>query len=182
MKLKDMARRSAFIVMGRISRIELVDGVKLAEIEVVRTLKGNPGVTRLYYWASPTWLCDVSDGEVGEEGLYFLWNLDKHLSKLNQAHRQFLKKARNFTQGATIHLLEHSGRGRFKPKYIDGEGYLYVHKHGDVIFPSSIKVVQRPDPKNTNLGLVRLEDVFSYIAKQGAFNARLNKPLRRTRG
>lgn len=163
MKLKDMARRSEFILMGRVSRIKFVDGVKLAEIEVVRTLKGNPRVTRLYYWASPTWVCDVSDAEVGEEGLYFLWNLDKRLSQPNQAHLRFLEKARNFTQGATVHLLVHSGRGRFKPKYIDGEGYLYVHKYGDVIFPSSIKVVQRPDPEDTDLGLVRLEDVFSYI-------------------
>lgn len=181
-KLKDMVRRSEFIVMGRVSRVELVDDVKLAEIEVVRTLKGHPGVTRLYYWASPTWLCDVSGAEVGEEGLYFLWSLDKHLSKPDRAHRQFLKKARNFTQGATIHLLEHSGRGRFKPKYIDGEGYLYVHKNGDVIFPSSIKVAQRPDPNDTGLGLVRLEDVFSYIVKQGADDARRNKSLRRAGG
>lgn len=165
MKLKDMIRRSEYVVLGKVSRVEVVDGVRLAEIEVGRTLKGNPGVTRLYYWASPSWSCDVSNAEVGEEGLYFLWNIDKEFSTPSEAHLQFLEKARPFTRGARIYLLEHSGRGRLRPKYIDGRGYLYVHKDGDVIFPSSIKIVKRPDPQNPGLGLVLLEDVLSFIAK-----------------
>lgn len=180
MNLEDMIQRSEFIVTGKISRIKSVDNVKLAEIEVVRTLKGNPSVKQLYYFASPTWACDVSGAEVGEEGLYFLPKRDEHLSKPSKGHLRFLGKAYNFTQGAAIYLLEHSGRGRFKPKYIDGKGYLYVHKYSDVVFPSTIEVVQYPDPEKPNLGLVRLDDVFSYISKQVAGNAHHDKSFHQT--
>ena len=181
MTLKDMIRRSEYVVLGKVSRVEVVDGVKLAEIEVGRTLKGDPGVTRLYYWASPQWMCDVSNAEVGEEGLYFLWNLEKELSKPSEAHLQFLEEARPFTQGARVYMLEHSGRGRLRPKYIDGRGYLYTHKEGDVIFPSSIKVVKRPDPQDPGLGLVLLEDVLSFITRQVSAKAQHNNGMHPTR-
>ena len=166
MKLGDMIQRSSFIVLGKVSRVKVVDGVKLAELEVRRTLKGDPSVTRLYYWASPSWVCDVSDAKVYEEGIYFLWYPE--VSKPSTEHMQFLKRAHSFTQGATVYLLEHSGRGRLKPKYIDGERYLYVHKYSDVMFPPSIEIVQRPDPKDPDLWLVRLEDVLSFITSEVA--------------
>jgi hypothetical protein len=172
--LKDMIRRSEYVVLGKVSRVATLDGVKLAEVEVSRTLKGNPGVTRLYYWASPQWRCDVSDAEVGEEGLYFLGNFGEEHSRPSEAHLQFLEEARPFTQGARVYMLEHSGRGRLRPKYTEGRGYLYVHKEGDVIFPSSIKVVKRPDSQDPDLGLVLLEDVLSFIAKQVVAKAQHN--------
>src|SRR6185312_2723586 len=73
MKLEDMIQRSEYVVLGKVSRVKVVDGVKLAEIEVTRTLKGDASVTRLYYWASPSWMCDVSDATAHEDGIYFLW-------------------------------------------------------------------------------------------------------------
>jgi hypothetical protein len=179
-KLKDLTRRSEYVVLGKVLRVEVVDDVKLAEIEVSRILKGSPGVTRLYYWASPSWRCDISEAEVGEEGLYFLWNFEKEFSKPSEDHLQFLEKARPFTQGARVYMLEHSGRGRFRPKYIEGWGYLYVHKDGEVIFPSSIRIVKRPNPEDPGLGLVLLEDVLSYIEKQGIDRAQHNNSFNRS--
>ena len=165
-KLEDMIQRSKYIVLARVSRVKLVDNVKLAELDVTCFLKGESNVTHLYYWASPTWACDVSDAQVGEEALFFLWYPE--LAPASKEHLRFLKRARPFTQGATIYLLEHSGRGRFKPRLIDGESFLYVHKYSDVIFPTSIQIVGHPDPKDPNLGLMRWKDVLSFISVQAA--------------
>jgi hypothetical protein len=51
---------------------------------------------------------------------------------------------------------------------------LYVHKEGDVIFPSSIKIMKRPDPQDPDLGLVLLEDVLSFIEKRVVAKAQHN--------
>jgi hypothetical protein len=167
--LEEMIQRSRYIVLARVARVKIVDNVKLAELEVSCVLKGDSDVSRLYYWASPSWMCDVSDAQPGEEALYFLWYPDLDVPR-SKEHLRFLKRAYSFTQGATIYVLEHSGRGRFKPKLIDGEGFLYVHKYSDVIFPASIEIVGHPDPKNPNLGLVRLKDVVSFIAARTALH------------
>jgi len=162
MKLEDMIQRSKYIVFARVTRVKVVDDVKLAELEVSCVLKGDSNVTRLYYWASPAWACDVSDARAGEEALFFLWYPDLNVPPSKQ-HLRFLKRAYPFTQGATIYLIQHSGRGRLKPKFINGEGFLYVHKSSDVIFPPTIEIVAHPDPKDPGLGLVRLKDVLSFI-------------------
>ena len=163
MTLEDMVRRSKYIVLGKVSKVKMVDGVKLAELEVLRTLKGDPG-SKLYYWASPTWMCDISNATLNEEGIFFLW--DPEVKNASTQHLRFLRRAHSFTQGATIHLLQHSGRGRVRPRYMDGVGYLYVHKYSDVIFPSSIEIVGRPEPKDPDLGIVRLDDVLAFITHQ----------------
>ena len=161
MTLEKMIQRSKFIVLAKVVRVKFVDGVKLAELEVTRTLKGDPSVTRLYYWATPSWMCDVSDATLNEVGIYFLWEVEN--PSPNKAQLRFQRRARPFTQGATIYALEHSGRGRLRPRYIDGAGYLYTHKFSDVIFPTSIEIVRRPEPKDPDLGMVRLDDVLSFI-------------------
>ena len=161
MTLEDMVQRSKYIVLGKVSKVKIVDDVKLAELEVLRTLKGDPSSNKLYYWASPTWMCDVSDATLNETAIYFLW--DPEVSNANKHHLRFLRRAHPFTQGAPIYLLQHSGRGRLRPRYMDGAGYLYVHKYSDVIFPSSIEIVRRPEPKDPDLGMVRLDDVLAFI-------------------
>ena len=165
MKLEDMIVRSQFIVQGKVSNVKVVDGKKLAELEVVRTLKGDPGVKKLFYWACPTWVCDVSGATLNEEGIYFLFDLSKEVPE-NKFYTRFLKRAYPFTKGATIYMLQHSGRGRLRTKYIDGAGYLYVHKFSDVVFPASIEIARRPEPKDPDLGMVRLEDVLSFITNE----------------
>ena len=166
MTLEDMIQRSKYIVLGKVTKVEMVGDVKLAELEVLRSLKGDPGSTKLYYWASPTWMCDVSNATLNEKGIYFLW--DAEVSKASKQHLRFLQRAHPFTKGATIYLLQHSGRGRLRPLYMDGAEYLYVHKLSDVIFPSSIEIVRRPEPKDPDLGLVRLDDVLAFITNQVA--------------
>ncbi|MGH9968078.1 MAG: hypothetical protein ACREBG_09635 [Pyrinomonadaceae bacterium] len=177
MKLEDMIQRSQYIVLGKVSAVKVVDGVKLAQIEVTRTLKGDPGITRLYYWASPSWVCDVSDAKVLEEGIYFLWYPE--VSKPSKEYLRLLKRAHPFLQGATVADLVHSGRGRLRPRYIDSERYLYVHKYSDVIFPVSIGIVRR-SPEDPDFGLVRLDDVLSFITNQVRGNAQHNKALQLT--
>lgn len=177
MKLEDMIQRSKYVVLGKVSAVNVVDGVKLAEIEVTRTLKGDSGVTRLYYWASPSWMCDVSDAKVFEEGLYFLWYPE--VSKLTKEHLRLLRRAHTFTQGMTIYLLVHSGRGRLIPKHIEGKVYFYVHKYSDVIFPPSIEIGRRSS-EDPNLGLVPLDDVLSFITNQVGGNAQQNNGMQRT--
>ena len=167
MPLDEMTQRSWYIVLARVSRVAVVDDVKLAELEVSCVLKGDANVAHLYYWASPGLACDVSDAEAGEEGLYFLWYPDSDVPR-SKEHLSFLERAHSFTQGERVYLLEHWGRGRLLPEVVDGESFLYAHKHGEVMFPTTLEIIDSPDPTEPDLGLVRLYDVLSFITECGA--------------
>jgi hypothetical protein len=47
-----------------------VKGLRVAEVQVSATIKGNSPTT-IYYLGQPTWVCDMSSATVGEETLFF---------------------------------------------------------------------------------------------------------------
>jgi hypothetical protein len=50
---------------------------------VVETLKGDSLVSRLFFLAQPTWICDVTEAEAGETALLFLERSNGVLELLN---------------------------------------------------------------------------------------------------
>ena len=154
MTLSEMAHYSDYIVVGKVISTT-VSGKKVAEVEVTRTLKGNPNVKRLYYYFGPSWMCDVSDAKEGETAIYFL---SAYSSKVE------------VMPGVPLFELVHSGRGRLIVHCIDGEPYIRAYRRGDVLFPRSITVAIYPNPKDFDLGLLRLEDVIRYVEGRGRRN------------
>jgi hypothetical protein len=99
--LEEMIQRSKYIVLARVARVKIVDNVKLAELDVSGVLKGDSGVERLYYWASPSWVCDVSDAQPGEEALFFILDTDIGVPRTKEKI-SFIKMAHSLKKGARI--------------------------------------------------------------------------------
>lgn len=53
------------------------EDIKIAEFEIEEVLKGEKNLQRLYFWASPTWTCDISDAKDGERLLLILKKSDR---------------------------------------------------------------------------------------------------------
>ena len=193
-KLESLIRESDFIVIGKVVRVTLVGDVEIAEVKVVRTLKGDPTVTRLYYWATPLWGCDVSGATENEAALFLLSKANLgSLPPLAANQPEFTKRPWNFTQGAPFFFLSGAGRGRMRmlktgwnedPYFYKPDGkvlvvanysnpsdilkgkYRYVSKPDSVVFPRFIRMAPRRQQQNGYTGLVRFGDVVSFIQSQ----------------
>jgi hypothetical protein len=158
MSLPEMIKSSDLIVTGRVVNAK-VGGKSIAELEISRTLKGNPSLKRVRFVAAPIWACDVSAAEEDETGLFFLrrnFTDDPSERALPQSE----------SDGVPLFFITHSGRGRMIFRHLDGEDFVYAHKRGEVKFPDSLRFARYPKPEDRELGLVRLADILSYIKKR----------------
>ena len=74
--LKELARSSPLIVVGRVEWIEFRQGLRIARVHTEQLVKGSaPGVIGVL--AQPTWRCDISDAKPGERSILFLTHLPK---------------------------------------------------------------------------------------------------------
>lgn len=80
--LADLAKRSEWIVVARVTKVEAgpadleeldpsMPRFKIATAAVIETWKGTP-VREVRYIASPSWMCDTSYAELGEKVVLFL--------------------------------------------------------------------------------------------------------------
>lgn len=170
MKLEELTQRSDYIVVGKVTKTLIIDGQKIAELHVIRTLKGDPAVRRLYFSASPSWACDVSAASVNETGLFFLESGD--IPDPDEEDLRSIKKVEKFTGGAPFFYISFSGRGRKVFKRVGEKEYVYVWRRGELIYPVSLEFALRPDPQDADLGLVHVDDLLAlisdYLANRGA--------------
>ncbi len=81
--LDTVLKESDVVVTGKVTKVmEFPDAsnqeaIKIAEFEIDTFLKGKMSLKRLYFWASPTWSCDISDAKDGERLLLILKKSDK---------------------------------------------------------------------------------------------------------
>jgi hypothetical protein len=167
-KLEEMIKKSDYIIVGKVTKVELIKGEKYAEVQVFETLKGNPNVSQIYYSASPSWICDSTNAEIGETALYFLRT---SLAK-GESVSKLPKRLAALLQGEPLYGIEHSGRGRMIPQNIEGQNYLFAVRDNDadVIFPENIEIARRVYPNNPNMGYARLVDVLSFIKRETTAN------------
>src|SRR5437660_1531579 len=87
--LSDLAGSSEQIVLARVIKVEegppglarldpSMPPLKVATARVIETWKGQPG-REVRYVASPSWVCDTSHAEVGEQVVFFLVRRDPRL-------------------------------------------------------------------------------------------------------
>ena len=69
--LEELVARADLIVLGTNTEIDTVLGVRIATVEVVRTLKGD-SLPELHYLAHRRWTCDITDAKIGEKAVLFL--------------------------------------------------------------------------------------------------------------
>jgi hypothetical protein len=69
--LKDLTASASVVVVGTVTRVLEVSGVRVAILLVSEHWKGE-SAEELMFLAQPTWTCDGSWAEQGEQGVYFL--------------------------------------------------------------------------------------------------------------
>lgn len=81
--LRELADNADLIVIGRVTRVVQVKGVRVAEVQVANTIKGATH-SLVYYLAQPTWTCDTTGSVVGEETIFFFdeYRFDPHPSSM----------------------------------------------------------------------------------------------------
>jgi hypothetical protein len=77
--LRELTGSAKLIVIGKVTSVTDVKGLKVAEVHITKTLKGAPQEV-VYYLAQPTWTCDITAATVGEETLFFFekYRFDPH--------------------------------------------------------------------------------------------------------
>jgi len=153
---------SDLIVLGRVTEVTTIgNGFKLASVDVIRTLRGQTGAVRLRYIASPITLDDISDAHVGETAVLFLRKPQKPPS-------EYPDDVLEITRGQPLFFIAHAGRGRLVPVRIDRNDWIYLRLGHGILLPQKLLALWKQDPKDSALGLVRLNDLFDFIEHYAA--------------
>lgn len=188
--LHDLTARSGLVVIGRVTRLLEVKGVRVAEVRVTSTLKGSAYST-IYYLAQPTWICDITKGTVGEEALFFFtgYSFDPEpVSMLyvrsadrsgayaveNGASRSgqfkeplgFRDEIRSLVGSSSFWQVSWSGRGRMPIREVHGTKYVTLWI-GDVALPPSIPTISGPEREyRTFIRSASLSGVAGFVLQQ----------------
>ena len=153
MDLKELVARSDLIVVAKVSKVE--DGpadakpederfsaVRVATAEVIETWKGAPP-REVRFLASPTWVCDISEAEKGEQVVLFLTRRKEEPSL----------------------RISHSGRGRMPLRMVKGKTYATLWD--DVRLPEGTATVPGPEPEYSFIRSVELSKLKELVRKKG---------------
>jgi hypothetical protein len=108
--LEGLAESADAIVIVKVDRIEERDALKWANATVTKVLKGTAG-ERLTFLAQPTWTCDISEANEGEEALLFL-------ERASSADWMMVEKPKKLPRNSF--LIAWSGRGRMPVRQFRG--------------------------------------------------------------
>lgn len=109
----ELRQLSSLVVLGHISSVKEIDGVKVAMIKPQKFLKGQ-ATGPIAFVAEPTWTCDMSTAVSGERVLLYLSPLTTTGSFAKTKAGDNMVKASDACRkrGMQLLALSHSGRGR----------------------------------------------------------------------
>jgi hypothetical protein len=157
--LDELRLRSDFVVLGRINRVEQIPRevpagyahtsaerwryepvLRIAVVDVARVFRGPEDLKTVLFLAESTWTCDVTRGEMGETGLYFLTR-----SKIVESEEEVFRKWFSASFG-TKELLSvmHAGRGRMPVREVDTRPV--VDFWSNVRVPETLTILDGPNP------------------------------------
>lgn len=192
--LKELTAHAELIVVGKVVRVTNVKGLRVAEVQVAATIKGNSPTT-IYYLAQPTWVCDTSAATIGEETLFFFskYKFDPNPASIayvkptGSAGRYTIqddatpvgafKEPIGFREQITAlvdagHFWQVSwaGRGRMPIRNLHGTKYatLWID---DVRLPAGIPTVSGPEHKYSFIRSAPLGVIVAFVKGQARTNA-----------
>lgn len=176
--LDGLAGESTSIVVGTVTRVVDVVGVRIVILRVDETWKG-PEAAELAFVAQPTWICDTTGGASVERGVYFLSPYDYGPDPPPEWHDSSVwgsvhKHPAGFRDGiAALNLtfplmaVVHSGRGRMPIRSVGADAYATVWAH-DVALPQGTPTIEGPDRMHPELlRSVRLEILRGLLEVKG---------------
>ena len=119
--LKEAIKHSEVIVIGKVTKVmecyqdSALGNLKIAELEVLQTVKSKSYIKHLYFWASPSWACDVSNAYDGETLLLLLESDNSRLSETSGFSKENPALAsilRQYMQDHPIYDIAQSGGGK----------------------------------------------------------------------
>ena len=155
-KLETLIEGSDLIVLGKVTDVTTIGhGFKLASVEVTQTVRGQTDA-KLRYIASPVTFEDISDARIGETAVLFL-------RKPKKTPSEYPEDVLEITRGQPLFFIAHSGWGRLVPVSIDGDNWIYFRLGHGILLPQKLLALWKQDPKDSNLGLVRVNDLLDFI-------------------
>ena len=162
--LAELVQLSDQVVVGKVLRVHQVSGLRVAEVEVVETLKGQTPVPHLFFLAQPTWICDVTEAEAGETALLFLEASDGVLELQNmppgdgefrKAPRGFRRQLDRLRRGSPFFVVAQAGRGHMAVRSLEGQDVATIWTD-DVRLPAAISTFPGPEPEHSFIRSVPL--------------------------
>lgn len=134
--IQGLVALSDVIVLGRVDRVEKIEGVPVVVLAVERTLKGPDSKT----WGlllTSHWVCDISTAVSGERGLFLLepWREGPE-DRFESVPPRLTEQLAARGLGAP-HAITHFGRGRMPLRVVGGKEHVAVY--GDVALPADLE-------------------------------------------
>ncbi len=146
-RLEAMAQQADAIVIGHVERIRTIEGLPVAEVRVLRSLKGAGVSLTVWILAQGTWTCDISEAVTGETALWFLSSSTMDLYQL-PPDKERLERLRTALQDRPLFFIAASGRGRMPIRRVDETDYAdaWVGDSGesDIVFPHGLQLLPGP--------------------------------------
>lgn len=144
--IEQLITSAQLIVVGKVSSVQTVEGVKFAKVEILQTLKG-PTDTSIYYAVErQVFGCDISNAVKDETALFFF---NRYTINLISASKDqlpdpfgirktmlFKDTVEKLTNHADLFRLSFNGRGRMPVEDKNNEQLLRV---SGVILPGDVK-------------------------------------------
>ena len=131
-RLETLVAESGHIVVAKVYAVEETgQGQRRALAEVLDVWKG-PDRREVIFNASPTWTCDISGAEVGEQVVLFL----------------------GVGRPGELVFIANSGRGRMPVREVKGK--LYADLWADVVLPEGTPTIDGPRPEYSFIRSIEL--------------------------
>lgn len=163
--LEKLTKISMLAVVTDVKRILEIEGAKIAEAEVIMSLKGaSKPKEMIYFIAQPTSIEDTSHAAAGDMLLLFL---EPESMEVNM-DSPFLTKVRQEIGDRPVWRITWSGRGRLPVTRVNGVDYiqsLVDQQLADVRLPKNLTAIPSPS-NNARVHLIKLDDIVSFIRRK----------------
>ena len=153
--LEKLFTASDRVVIGEVLEIERVAGFKWAKTEVRRDIKGG-GSSEILFLAEPTWTCDTSSAQVGEQVLLFL------VEAANPDTSWHFKSPNRAKLPRNSYLIAWSGRGHMPLRLVNGEQFATIWD--DVVVPDEVAATAGP-AEYSFIRSYRLQDLLEVLTR-----------------
>jgi hypothetical protein len=172
--LNALTANSDIIVLGKVLRLLPIKGLNIAEVRVLKQLKGDSS-SSIYFLNTSTWTCDITGADSGEVDVFFLAAYDFSDSPKDSdvvAQSMDFEEPIGFKQrvrslaGDKFFRVLHAGRGQMPLRNVNGVDYATVWV-SDVILPKGITTIPGPDAEYSDfIRSVALTDLIAAIEGQ----------------
>jgi hypothetical protein len=164
--LQRMVKFATLIAVTQVEKIEVVEGIRVARVVVLRSFKGGLPGQRFRYIAEPTWMCDISMALPNETALLFLFPAETgHLfyetGKSKQA--QYTRALKSGLRGVSLYQIVSNGGGRMPIRTWNGREHILRQR--TAVLPPKVSVTRDPTRPKEDVRYSPLDEVIPYIRK-----------------